>query len=84
MKLNEIAERIYAHLKRMEADPKINYTELSSSTPKRFYRAYAYTTGKRLAVVYKSYQLTPFYLSKRDAITYTGRLLWIGSVSNDE
>jgi hypothetical protein len=64
--LTEIAERINAHLKRFERDPKINKpvtyksarTGRMESAGRPYYYAGAWRAGNRVAVKYVSYQST--------------------------
>lgn len=66
MKLQEIAGRIAEHLKRFEADPKIN-KRVDGTTP--YYHAYAWPAGSRVGVKYVSYQIE-WYLTKAEAVRY--------------
>lgn len=52
--LKQIAERIDAHLKRMENDPKINKSPFHKMKP--YYLANAHQVGAYVVVVYVSYQ----------------------------
>jgi len=71
MTCKEIAERIFAHLKRFEADPKINkrrrYRGRSIETTP-YYKPYAFGTTK-VGVVYIIYQGATM-LSKSEALAY--------------
>lgn len=71
MKLDEIAEKIRAHLKRFEADPVINAINVWKTHP--YYHANAYRAGSRVAVTYISYQHTS-NLKREDALEY---LAWL-------
>lgn len=54
--MKELAARIYAHLKRFEADPVIN-AERPNGSGVPYFRANAYYPGgARIGVVYVSYQ----------------------------
>jgi len=67
-KLSEIAERIAAHLARMEAaDPG------RGSAAGRYWNASAWTAGSRVGVRYVSYQFA-WKLTKADALVY---LKWL-------
>lgn len=68
MKLKEIASRINAHLKRIEADPKLNpYDRPGGCRP--YYMAGAWAAGRWVGVKYVSYQGFR-NLSKADAERY--------------
>jgi hypothetical protein len=68
-KLGEIADRIRAHLKRIEAaQPKDG-----KATPGRLFMANAWAAGSRVGVVYVSYQGESM-LRKADALDY---LRWL-------
>jgi hypothetical protein len=72
MKMQEISDRIDAHLKRFEADPEIN--ALNKYKTKPYYGAGSfYGAGSKIGVSYVSYQGTTF-LSKSDALEY---LKWL-------
>ena len=55
MKLDEIAKRILAHLKRFEADPVINARDRKYGTTP-YYCSMASRAGSRVAVCYVIYQ----------------------------
>lgn len=55
MTLKQIAAGISAHLKRFEADPKINATDETYGT-RDFYHATAYASARYVHVVYVTYQ----------------------------
>lgn len=73
MKLDEIAARISAHLKRFEKDPKINVTVGGSSGVRTYYNTSAARCGSRVGVCYVSYQGWT-NLKKADAEAY---LAWL-------
>jgi hypothetical protein len=68
-KLTEIAQRIAAHLARMEAAQ----TPTEKAKPGLLWNANAWAAGSRVGVRYVSYQATSF-LRKADALTYLARL----------
>ncbi len=72
MKLQEIATRIHAYLKRFEHDPKINVPD-RGSTIHPYYWARAWAAGSRVGVVYVTFQ-GPTYLTKGEAERY---LAWL-------
>ena len=76
MKLKEIAERISVHLKRIEADPKLNPWRNGSTRP--FYHACAWPAGRYVRVKYISYQGFST-LPKVDAELY---LEWLDAGNN--
>lgn len=80
--LPEIAERITAHLKRMEADPQIN-TVVSAhprSTLREYVDPWAYAAGSRLALIYQTWlSKYPDHISKAEALTY---LAWLDAGNN--
>lgn len=71
MKLDEIAKRINAHLKRFESDPKINTK--TTGNLRRYFVAGAVASGTRIFVTYITYQ-GHSSLSKADALAY---LAWL-------
>jgi hypothetical protein len=71
MKLDEIASRINAHLKRFEADPKINVARGGNLRP--YYYAGAHRRGRFVGVRYVSFQGVRS-ISKADAERY---LAWL-------
>lgn len=74
LKLEEIAQRIDAHLKRFEHDPMINERDARiGGVTKLFWKAQSYSNGRRVRVTYISYQHTSS-LTKADALTY---LAWL-------
>lgn len=68
MKLQEISQKIDAHLKRLEADPVSNVRANGKSGP-RFYHAGACVAGRFVGVVYVSFQ-SMTKLSKAEAEAY--------------
>ena len=75
-KLAEIATRIHAHLKRFEADPKINRYKDADRHQRGlhpFYWSGAYVGGSRVGVRYISYQGATC-LTKQEALGY---LAWL-------
>jgi hypothetical protein len=72
MKLQDIAARIDAHLKRFENNPKINVPS-AGNTLHPYYWARAWAAGSRVGVVYITFQ-GPTYLTKVDAERY---LAWL-------
>ena len=80
MKVSELAEKIDAHLKRMEADPAINVERKGSggmSLPP-FYEAHAYQGGGRVMVSTVNFQGTSS-LTKEKAEAY---LAWLDEGNN--
>ena len=73
MKLAEIASRIDKHLKRFEADPKINACRVSHGNTKPYFYASAYARGRYVYVGYITYQGLS-HLSKEQALIY---LAWL-------
>lgn len=71
-KLKEIAARIAAHLKRLEADPKANAVHPKTNMPP-FYHAHAYQGGRYVRVSYISFQYT-YSLTREEAEAY---LAWL-------
>lgn len=65
--LTEIAARIHAHLKRFEADPKINVRDEHQTQP--YYYAGASRAGNRVAISYVSYQHT-WKITRGEALAY--------------
>lgn len=66
----QIAARIDAHFKRIEADPKLNpWNDGKANGTKPFYIARSHASGARIGVVYVSYQGTS-YMKKVDALKY--------------
>jgi hypothetical protein len=70
VKLADIASKIRAHLKRFEADPKINTKRRGLS---RYYGAGAHASGARVGMRYIAFQGVT-YVSKADALRY---LAWL-------
>lgn len=79
MRLTEIAEKISTHLKRFEADKKINKLDKKYKT-RPYYNAWARTAGNKVAITYVSYQGSA-KLDKKTALRY---LAWLdaGNVGN--
>lgn len=83
MKLDEIAKRIAAHLRRFERDPEINRKRKYDEAAKRwvdhqgglgsYWHASAQRAGSRVAVVYVSYQGAT-NLTRGEALAY---LAWL-------
>ena len=73
MKLAEIAERIHAHLKRFEKDPKINPARASHGNTRAYYCSFASASGRYVYVTYITYQ-GHSALPKADAEAY---LAWL-------
>ena len=74
MKLAEIANRIHAHLRRFEADPKINVSESGKPTgARKYFCTNAYSAGGRVFVIYVTYQGRNS-LTKAQALAY---LAWL-------
>ena len=72
MKLAEIAERINKHLKRFEADPKINYYDIPRGefgTLRPYYHAGAFAAGPRIKIKTISYQCGSS-IKKDEALKY--------------
>jgi len=69
----ELAPRIAAHLKRFEADPKINRGGEGHEARPRFWQAGAGSSGRYVFVRYIAYQGNTF-LSRDDAARY---LAWL-------
>jgi hypothetical protein len=73
-KLSEIADRIHAHLRRIEADPELNpWDDGKVNGTKPFFHAGAHVAGARVGVRYISYQGVT-NLKKADAVKY---LAWL-------
>jgi hypothetical protein len=70
--IKEIATRIYAHLKRFEADPTINAVK-DTTRLKPYFQANAYPNGRYLGVSYISFQGVS-YLTKAQAADYLAAL----------
>lgn len=68
-KLAEIAERIGAHLKRFEADPKVNVRPHPDSRFEPYIGAWCKTGGRR-AFVHYSFEDDVYSLTKADALAY--------------
>jgi hypothetical protein len=68
MKLKEIAEKIAAHLKRFEADARINVHHQPSGVI-TYYHPHAWAAGSRVGVKYVAYQLD-WFLTKQEALDY--------------
>ena len=73
MKLKDIASRIRAHLRRFEADPKINTTRPEPYGGVPYFGAGAYSAGRFVYVKYINYQGSS-YLTKDEATRY---LAWL-------
>jgi hypothetical protein len=73
LKLGEIAERIYAHLKRFETDPKINKVSKGPMRLHDYFCAVAVAAGSRIGVKYVGYHQYSF-LTKKQAAAY---LAWL-------
>lgn len=74
MTLKEIASRIDAHLKRFEADPKINKTKRTGGMKlSRFYNAGSTDSGRCVYVCYVAYRGNS-HLSKPEGTRY---LAWL-------
>ncbi len=56
MKLQELATRITAHLKRFESDARINAPRPAFAGTRPYYNAHASAAGSRVSVVYVLYQ----------------------------
>lgn len=74
MKLTEIAARIDAHLRRIEADPKLNPPRPTHSNTRAFYNARAWGAGAYVRVSYVSYWNVATSLRKDGALKY---LAWL-------
>ena len=70
LSLTEIANRINAHLKRFEADPKINALQHKT---RPYYYAGAYRAGRFVNVIYVTYQGSSS-LGMSEAVRY---LAWL-------
>jgi hypothetical protein len=68
MTLKELAQRIHAHLRRLEANPEINVRR-GTHNLLRFYNASARATGRYVAVQYISFQGAS-NLSKEEATNF--------------
>lgn len=73
MKLNEIAARIDAHLKRFERDKVINAPKAQLGNTSPYFYANAIRAGRFVRVIYVSYQGERM-LTKDEAIAY---LQWL-------
>ena len=73
LKLAEIAERIHAHLKRFEADPKINKLSKRPMRLHIFYEPSAIASGSRIGIRLKRYHDYSF-ITKQSALEY---LAWL-------
>jgi hypothetical protein len=69
--MKELARRINAHLRRIEADPKINVVR--NSLHKFYYAGAHYSGGARIRVTYITYQGSPA-LSRSEAERYLAAL----------
>lgn len=70
MKNAEIAERIHAHLKRFEADPRINrYADKNRKGLHPYFHARSWASGNCVYVQYVSYQGSS-WLTKEQATAY--------------
>jgi hypothetical protein len=67
MKLKEIAEKIAVHLKRFEADEKINARYVGGTLP--YYHPHAWPAGSRVGVRYVAFQVS-WFLTKQEALDY--------------
>lgn len=70
-KLAEIAERIYAHLKRIEADPKLNLKQHGGTSA--YWCVNTWRGGSRVFVKYVAYQ-SKSSLTREEALAY---LAWL-------
>lgn len=77
LSLDEIAERLYVHLRRMSLDPKINIRDPRYRTC-TFYQPNAHRSGARIAVRNITYQCETL-LSREDALAY---LRWLDAGNN--
>lgn len=68
LKLNEIAERIYVHLKRFENDPEINTVDPEYET-RPYFSVSCWPGEKWVEVRYINYQHAS-NLTKKDALIY--------------
>ena len=73
VQLDALAERISAHLKRFEQDPKINRERKEQGLLLPYYWPNCYRCGQRIAVSYVSYQGTT-KLTREEAEKY---LAWL-------
>jgi hypothetical protein len=76
-KLDEIAERILKHLRRFEADPKINKMHPEWRTS-HYYMVNCFRSGARIGVKYIAYQGV-LKLTREEAVEYL-RLLDEGKI----
>lgn len=72
-KLADIAKRIDAHLKRFEADPKINKARKGTEGLHPFYVARAHASGRFVYVTYITYQGNS-HINREEAERY---LAWL-------
>ena len=72
LKLADIAYRINAHLKRFEADPKINRRDDGGV---RYWVPYSWHAGSYVGVRYVNYQ-GDYFLTKAEALRY---LAWLNA-----
>lgn len=77
LKLKEIADRINAHLKRMEQDPALN--TLGYDGKPEYQGAKCEAGDSKVGIVYKSYMLFPHVLTKAQATKY---LAWLDAGNN--
>lgn len=77
MKLDEIAAKIGAHLKRMEADPEIN-RRIRNSHLALYWNARCVASGPKVFVSYVSFQGSSS-LTKNEALKY---LSWLDAGNN--
>ncbi len=72
--LVELAQRITAHLKRFEKDPKINTPRPHASGTHRYYEPSAHSAGSKIGITYVHYQGIGFPLGRNEALEY---LRWL-------
>ena len=72
--LVELAQRITAHLKRFEKDPKINPPRPHAAGTHRYYESSAHVAGSKIAISYICYQGSCFPLGRNEALAY---LRWL-------
>jgi DNA-binding response OmpR family regulator len=73
VKLDELAARINAHLKRFEADKQINAPRASHANTPPFFNAGAFRAGRYVGVRYISYQYLS-HLTRDEAARYLAKL----------
>ena len=71
--MKELASRINAHLKRFEADKKINAINPIYKTSSYYYAWATYTSGSRIQITYLAYQ-GPSHITREEANIY---LKWL-------